>query len=281
MKNIKILLTLLISITLFSSCDEIEKPYLRDNTGGGSGASVVKKVLLEDFTGHRCVNCPGAHLVAHDLQEQYGDQLIIVGIHAGYFATPSSGDFTADFTTEAGEQLCQDFQVIQFPSGMVNRTPVDGNTVINQGSWAAAVGSMVQGEAEVRIEMENNFNNANRKLNTSVDVTFLSNNASGTFNICLYITEDDIVAPQMNNDENIGETPEILNYVHHHVLRKAVNGTYGDLITNETINVNSPYSFDFTDIAIPNEWNTDNLTVIAFVINQENQQIIQAEQLGL
>ena len=34
-----------------------------------------KTVLLNDYTGIRCVNCPGASEIAHHLQEQYGEHL--------------------------------------------------------------------------------------------------------------------------------------------------------------------------------------------------------------
>ncbi|MEA3504237.1 MAG: Omp28 family outer membrane lipoprotein [Bacteroidota bacterium] len=279
MKNYKILFLALITILFFSSCDEIEKPYLRDDSGGGGTATVAKKILLEDFTGHRCVNCPGAHVVAHDLQEEYGEQIIVVGVHAGYFAEPSGEVFSRDFTTVAGEQLSGDFQVAQYPSGMINRSEVDGNVVIGQDKWTAAVGAMVQGEAEIKLEIENTYNYDDRKLNSSVDVTFLSSNLASTYNICVYITEDNIIAPQMNNDESIGETPDILEYNHRHVLRKAINGTYGDVITSEAITIETPYTFDFTDVVIPQEWNAEHLSIVAFVIDQANQQVIQAEQL--
>ena len=43
-------------------------------------------VLLEDFTGQRCTNCPKATEVIAQLQETYGDALVAVGIHGGPLA---------------------------------------------------------------------------------------------------------------------------------------------------------------------------------------------------
>jgi thiol-disulfide isomerase/thioredoxin len=44
---------------------------------------VTRRVLLEDFTGHTCNNCPAAAVIAEGLQTFYGeDQLILVGVHA-------------------------------------------------------------------------------------------------------------------------------------------------------------------------------------------------------
>ena len=47
-------------------------------------AAVERCVLLEDFTGQRCVNCPMAADEIHKLQEQYGEDVVIaVSIHSG------------------------------------------------------------------------------------------------------------------------------------------------------------------------------------------------------
>ncbi len=94
-----IIAALLISFS-FMACDKVEAPYKEEKE-----IKVNRKVLLEDFTGHKCVNCPNAHDIAHDLQELYGeDNLIVIATHAGFFSTPSSGDFAYDFRTEAGPE---------------------------------------------------------------------------------------------------------------------------------------------------------------------------------
>ena len=47
-------------------------------------ADAARKVLIEDFTGQKCVNCPKATDEIHVLQETYGeDNIIAVGIHSG------------------------------------------------------------------------------------------------------------------------------------------------------------------------------------------------------
>ena len=58
-----------------------------------------KKILLEDYTGHKCGNCPRAAEKAEELKEIYGDQLIPIAIHAGFFASDFGGNFTTDFTS--------------------------------------------------------------------------------------------------------------------------------------------------------------------------------------
>ena len=61
---------------LAASCDYIDQPF-RDPNGGGSvavdGDTVLqteRAVLVEDFTGHQCKNCPKASKVlTHNRKE--------------------------------------------------------------------------------------------------------------------------------------------------------------------------------------------------------------------
>ena len=79
-------------------CDKIDinnthKPF--EPVGG------QKAVLIKDFTGVRCVNCPAAAETAHELQHLLGeDRIFILSVHAGFLAQPI-GNFP-DFLTEEG-----------------------------------------------------------------------------------------------------------------------------------------------------------------------------------
>ena len=63
-------LCLFAAVMLLASCDNISEDerfiYVKP-------ADVKRRVLIEDFTGQRCVNCPAAHEEIDRLQEQYGD----------------------------------------------------------------------------------------------------------------------------------------------------------------------------------------------------------------
>ena len=61
-------------------------------------AQVNRVVLIEDFTGQNCINCPAAHEVIEPLQMQYPDNVVAVSIHAGAFGIPvDRTDFTTNY----------------------------------------------------------------------------------------------------------------------------------------------------------------------------------------
>src|SRR4051812_5513690 len=80
-------------ILLIASCDKIEAPYrepvpVNDFCTTGIEDSIPhKKVLVEDYTGHLCGNCPAAGIYLNDtLKSVYNHCLVIISVHAGFFA---------------------------------------------------------------------------------------------------------------------------------------------------------------------------------------------------
>ena len=90
MKKIFVLVIALIAI-LSVGCDRIEGPYLVPSENEEITVifpdldlnSVYRKVLIEEYTGHHCLNCPDGHRKLEELHERFGDTLVAIGIHAG------------------------------------------------------------------------------------------------------------------------------------------------------------------------------------------------------
>ena len=117
------LAAILMALTL-TSCSEIDENeriiYVKP-------AEVKKHVLIEDFTGQRCVNCPNAATMIEKLQEQYGeDNIIAVGIYGGDFGytTVAQGHQPLSLTTETGNSYYATWGVRAHPSGKIGRAHV-------------------------------------------------------------------------------------------------------------------------------------------------------------
>lgn len=184
----------------------------------------------------------------------------------------SSGDYSYDFRTTAGNELDQYYGIsnIGNPNGMVNRKEVSGSPVINPNNWASAIGDIIDLPPDANIKIENTYDDNTRKISLNVE-TELLNQISGQYNLCVYILEDSIVAAQKNNDPGIGATPDILDYVHRHVLRDAVNDTWGENIEAEKSTKNLTYTLN-------SEWDSDNCYILTFIYNNDTIEIIQAEE---
>ena len=241
-------------------------------------ATHKRKVLLEDYTGHRCGNCPNAARTAAALEQTYKEQLIVVAIHAGGLAVPDLG-MPDDFRTDAGNKFNNDFLITTWPSGLINRAGFPANHIRVQSEWAGAVSSILTNDPDMDIKIINDYNSNTKLLCMHVYAQYLKN-FNDTLKLSLFLTEDSIISPQVDDGDSTLPLDKINpDYVHMHMLRAALNGIYGDVILtgagakNDTLVKN--YAFDLSKY--PN-WVVKNLHVVAFIHKQSNYEVIQADE---
>ncbi|MBZ0241832.1 MAG: Omp28 family outer membrane lipoprotein [Bacteroidales bacterium] len=275
--KLTIALLTLFTVIFMAGCDKIDPPYINESGGGGGGdGEIVQKVLLEDYTGHTCVNCPAAAKIASDLQKFYGEKLIVMAVHTGFFADPMQPPFDTDFRTETGDKWRTDFGIVSYPSGMINRGFFDGTQVAGKGLWASRVDAAMQVTAKASLKIEANYTEANRQLGLKIDSHFLQNTGEKyLLQVCL--VEDSIMAPQRNNDPSVGETPTITEYYHRHVLRKSLSGTNGEVISSVSIVADEVYSHEY-NITLDTDYNADRCSIIAFIYSEADGEIVQVEE---
>jgi thiol-disulfide isomerase/thioredoxin len=269
------------SLFLLASCDVIEGPYGTGTQGGGGGQNdeAVSRVLIEDFTGHKCGNCPRAAERIQELQNLYGDRVIAIAVHVGFFATPSStGLFTADYRTPIGNEIDQYYgnSVAGLPNGLVNRSANSGNTIIDVNAWPSRVVNVLNQEPKLKLNLTGTFTTANRTANASLKIDVLSS-MTEQLKVIYYLTEDSILGSQKDYSLSNTDIPE---YYHRHVLRGSMNGAWGQDLPNGplVLGSNIEHSATFT---IPEAWKQNKIAVVAVVYNAENREIIEVVEKKL
>ena len=269
MKITTILGAMLIGLFLFSACDKIEEPYKKEIEAGDG-----TPVLLEEFTGHRCVNCPAAHLLAEGLMENNNGKVIVISIHAGYYASPSD-ELPEDFQTTVGDELNENYSISSNPIGLVNR----GEEVIYTADWASKVAEQMAEEPKFSLELLHSYDEASRKINLALDIKSLKS-LSGDYWYTVYITESHIIAPQLNNDHEVGEVPLIEEYEHNHVLRASMNGTWGSELFSGNINSGETFMKELS-YTLPTDWVDNNCHLVGFITNKESKRVVMVSQVDV
>lgn len=274
MKKITVLLIIIISgLFFFAACDMVDPPYIENHQGGDTG-QFVKKVLLEDYTGHNCPNCPAAAVTAGQLKGIYGDQLVVMAVHAGFFAIPdpSNPPFSNDFRTPAGNTWNDYFKIKFNPNGLVNRISDNaGVYFIPPGNWGSTVAAELQKNADARITIHSDFNTVTRLFSTGVITEFLVTQEK-THNVIVCITQDSIIGGQKF------PTSIVEDYVFMDVLRGSLNGDWGEDVTGgQDIVVGEKYEKTYSIVFKP-EWIAKNCHVVAFVYNTETKSVLQVEE---
>jgi hypothetical protein len=291
-------LTILIGLMIsFIGCDYIDPPYTVPGPNGCTVAeptfvprsSPVKKVLVEDITGHKCGNCPRAAETIVTLEGSYPGQIVALGIHSslsGNFSDLNSTDttinptlkFTYDFRTVTGTEIDGQFGVsaIGLPNGMINRTSFGGSVVQDYSNWSARVGTILSSPQQMDIQLKNFWTAADSSICSYYFVEALSD-LNANYKICMFVMEDSIVNWQKDYNASPSELP---TYLHRHILRGSMNGTWGTALNSTTSVLNGEQFIEGYSTKInPGKMNIDHLYVVAFVYDVATYEVIQAEEM--
>jgi hypothetical protein len=289
-----IYLFLSLALLAFGSCDIIERPFVELPPGACApsqdcldqapadpfaGQTITRKVMLEEFTGHQCGNCPAASEVALKLRDEtYKDRMYLVTVHAGQLARWDSADskFNVNYTTADGnEYFDYFFPGDAVPFGLVNRTESANDFFLYpQSAWESAVEAELQKPAEVGIHITPCYDPATRELISIVDIKYLMDATAEEY-ISLFLIEDKVVGWQKDyrlpsDDENIPD------YEHHDMFRTSLNGTWGQPLSSEQVLADA--TFRVTNCyTVPDHINADNIKVVAFIHDFETRAVRQVE----
>lgn len=282
MKNYILISALCISITTcFTSCDKV-KDARDPNVQVISGN---RKVLIEDYTGHKCGNCPAAADTLRYLHNVYGEKIIPIAIHAGSFANINAS-YPTDFRTATGNAYDTEFGISSAgnPNGLINRVGHGtGGFIKAYSSWEAETVQMLSTAAKFELKINNSFTASSNLLNTKVTVKSLTTN-SGMYKLVVLLTEDSIVAEQL--DYRIVSPPapsqKITNYVFNHVLRDAINSTWGDAVFASGAFLNDSITKVYTK-SINNSYRPEKCHVVAYIYDADPNsptyyEVLQAEE---
>jgi hypothetical protein len=284
-------LAILSSILIITSCDVEDGPFITDYD---SYVNPEKKVLIEDFTGHLCPNCPDAARELDAIHDIYGDQIIGMAIHVSKsFARPypasQAPSFQYDFRTNWGDELDGYYGIsaMGLPRGMVNRIGFPDNHKLGKDEWASAVALELKKDVDFTIHISSDEN--------SISITSeVRNNISSEYNLVVCLTESNIINWQKDGQDNIED------YQHNHVLRTVlideglssssnyVAGQQIETLINYDLTSLEQFNIDYStnntaELGNGNagDWNASNMSIIAYIYNTTTKEIVQVEESHL
>jgi len=262
MNKLQYIFLLLPMLFLIFACEEVgpeinfetEVTTPQDTT---TNNEVQRTVLLEEFTGVRCANCPAGAELAQQLANESGGRVVIISIHSsGAFAIPYSGE--VDFRTSQGDKIENLLgKASGYPSAAINRNLFDGEQtpIVTSTSWSKHITNQLEEAPTVDIELTATLNNGIIEVNCALNIL---KDIAEDVKLSVVVVEDEIVSPQNVNSVKVDD------YVHQHVFRTMLTPFDGELLTTGVLagdQLNK--SYQLTEISTT--WNTNKLSVIAYV----------------
>lgn len=282
-----------ISLVVFASlailaCDKVDAPYketvappppdtsTNNNNDTTPTFDEVRKVLIEDYTGHQCGNCPLAAEKLEELKNTYGNQVVPMAVHAGFFADVAASPFNVDYRTTVATELDQYFgnSVAGNPNGMVNRKGHPNTHILNLNSWGSVLTPYTTMNPDVVLGIRTSFSESTNIAEATVYTKF-KNTLTGNYKLCVYVTEDSIMGAQ--TDYRL--TPDVIEDYHfEHMLRASFNGTWGETIATDPVASETTVYRKKYSMSLSGKLMSINhpCSVVAFVYNDATKEVIQA-----
>ncbi|MDE6410681.1 MAG: Omp28 family outer membrane lipoprotein [Muribaculaceae bacterium] len=236
------------------SCDDIASD---DRYFEVEDITPVRTILIEDYTGQLCLNCPNAHEVMESLEEKYGENVVPVSIHAsGSLAlnrrVTNFESGRVGLGTPEGAYYYGQIGSPALPYGIIN-----GSYTGQFDTWTSNAKIQLTLPSSLQIGINPVADIASNEVKIDVEL-MPEKDMEGQ--LMVWIIENGIVAQQLMPDKTTNK-----EYVHNNVFRAAVNGQDGEtvkLVKDQSHH--SSYTIEIRDNK-EEKWNPDNLYVVAFL----------------
>jgi thiol-disulfide isomerase/thioredoxin len=249
--NLLVISILTFSFTFFS-CKKEEKIEEEEKvvvTGEVVPGTFTKKVLIEEFSGEWCGNCPDGASIIEGIIQANPNRVYAAAVHQGDFLQISQFSELNSFLS-----------VTAFPRSAIDRVPATNTTnsqngllAFSRSQWSAHVTKELQKAAIVGLKLKTSL--VNDKLNVDV-ISGANQNLSNVY-LTVYVTEDDIAESSAG-----AQSGAATGYVHQEVLVKVLSAAKGDAITLES---GMALTKSYNDIALTGGINKANIKVLAFI----------------
>lgn len=231
-----------------------------------------KKVILEEFTGVNCVYCPQGHIIANNIKNANPNNVFLINIHVGNFATPGAGQ--PDFRTSFGTAIANQSGLTGYPAGTVNRTAFNGlgmasgSTAMQRSNWTNAANQILAQSSYLNVAVQGQINTQTNELTVTVETYYTGNSPVSSNKLNVALLQNNTLGPQTGG--NMGS-----NYNHMHRLVHMLTGQWGTNINTTTAGSFNSQTFNYT---IPAAYNgvpveIGELELVAFV-TETQQKII-------
>lgn len=269
----KVLAALFFAPVIFTACEEYEADEIlvkltareTQDTTPITQSQDELAILIEDFTGWNCPNCPEGTSILNSLKETYGERLIVSAVHQGSFAKPKAENNNLDLRTPYGDELGNRFNLKSWPQAVINRKIGP----LGRGDWETKIQECFANSAHL-MNISLGAENTQQGLLVSLQVEAVKD-VNEALMVTLFITESDIHGVQNNQGTMIED------YSFQHVLRNnpIVDMPLATTGLNGGDKVSKNYYFT-SDKSL----NLNNCAVVAFVSNSAGE-VLQVNEIEI
>lgn len=299
-KSLSLLVITLLTLSLIG-CDKVRNPYPKgvqslDTTlypGNwasypwptfSDGFSTNRNVVLEDYTGHKCVFCPAAATEAHKIDSINAGKVFVISVHTspggiGPFQE-TDAEYTENFANETavayGNEFKTGYGFAANPSGTINRITYGADMFQAPGSWSNLVTQTLNAnDLKVLLNVKSNYYASTKGLYVHALID-PKNQDPSKLKIVTQFIENEFIGKQKfpggQHDDH---------YLFHNTLRGTLDGLpFGQAVSSNQKNEDGFYQFDYS-YKIPDKFDPTNCHVVVYIMDKETYEIYQAISVSI
>ncbi|MBS1773224.1 MAG: Omp28-related outer membrane protein [Bacteroidetes bacterium] len=234
-----------------------------------------RNVLVEEFTGADCTNCPAAAVTIENIAAQPDKigRINVISMHIkknGVIFGPVIGKSKYVFQTDKGTQLADLVYpgIGSIPVAGIDRVSKGGSTILDKSDWASIINSQLALASNANMNVTSSYDPGTKTATIVVTVAYTKAVTAKQF-LTVAITQDSMIDWQAKP----GEEDSV--YEFSHTLRDVLTGVGGDEILSKyaTKEAGRVYmrTFKYTLGSIP-KWpdgKPENFHIIAILNNND------------
>lgn len=237
-------------------------------------AAEPHEVLVEEFTGQSCTNCPAAHENLEKIREEHDNRVNVIGLYyegIGQTKPPTGAKY--DLRQPESKEIANTVYggVNSIPSAGVERfSPSGAGIKLAQAEWVNAITTRLAVPTPVNIKIDSRYNAADRIDSVKIMLSY-TGTVSYSHNLCIAVLEDSIIDKQEYPSTHPIYPEENPNYVFTNVFRKMVTGSISGDAVLPSIPSKGPGRVIIRNYTykVPEEYNPDHCRIVAYLIKTE------------
>lgn len=239
-----------------------------------AAAPESKIVLIEEFTGVRCPNCPQGHDITANIKATNPGRVVSVSLHPINSLGAPYPFSVQDFRSQKAQTLFDYLgQIGLQPAAGIDRKVFSGETkiLLDKNKWTNYTSQQLAATTPVNILLSKSYDSTNRELTVVVELHYTAA-VSEQNKVTVMLTESDIVTPQLDGTEI--DT----FYNHKDVMRDIISDTQGDLLT-ATLEPGRVIRKVYKKV-LDALWKPENMFILAYVHEFQNSKVVyQAKEI--
>ena len=240
-------------------------------------------VLVEEFTGATCTNCPKARDFLSEKTKENDGRLIVMGIHPFGIgqANPVHGA-KYDFRTEKGTSIKDTYfgDIQGIPAAGFDRVKdAQGRSALLSNLWAKPIQDRLALPAPVNISITSSYDEATKKADIEVKIA-VTGDLSVAPKLSIVVLEDSLIDAQEHPSADIE-----YDYVFMHVFRDYLTAINGDaFVTNgASLAAGRVFIRKYKNVDINPKWVAKHCNLVGFVHYNDgtNTEVLQAAEVHL